>query len=182
MKIRIKNEPGHSFDKGTLVLCDPCYFFDNDNMDHSGLWSDFCDLMFNPNNPGGSYGELSQRGVAEISVGNKVVPFLYMGTAYGDGCYDFTQGSFQRMGTEIGVDAGMICAIRAEDLKNFNPSFEPETMGRVIPNFDGDVAVTDKGVMEGWGNFSFTIDTGDNEEEEDDDWGYSDDEDEEDED
>jgi hypothetical protein len=62
----------------------------------------------------------------------------------------------------------MICAIRAEDLKNFNPSFEPEKMGRVIPNFEGDVEITGKGVMEGQGNFSFVINTGDEEEEEED--------------
>jgi hypothetical protein len=175
MKIQIQNRQSQVFDKGTLVLCDPCYFFDNDNMDHSGLWSDFCSLMFNPNNPGGEYGELSQRGVAEIVIGNKIVPFLYMGTAYGDGCYDFTEGSFQKMGTEIGVDAGMICAIREEDLKNFNPSFEPQTMGRIIPNFDGEVEITGKGVMEGWGNIRFAINTAEEEEEEDD-WGYEEDE------
>ena len=167
MKIQIQNQSSHSFERGTLVLCDPCYFFDNDNMDHSGLWSDFCDLMFKPDNPGGKYGELSNRGVAEISIGNKVVPFLYMGTAYGDGCYDFTGGNAPSLGTDIGVDAGMICAIRAEDLKNFNPSFEPQTMGRIIPNFEGEVTITGKGIMEGQGNFSFDIDTGDVEEEDD---------------
>lgn len=168
MKIQIKNQSSRSFDKGTLVLCDPCYFFDNDNSEHSGLWMDFCDLMFNPSNPGGSYGELSNRGVAEITIGSRTIPFLYMGTAYGDGCYDFTSGNAPRRGTDIGVDAGMICAIRAEDLKNFNPSFEPETMGRVIPNFEGGVTIADKGVMEGQGNFSFTIDTGDDGEVDDD--------------
>ena len=167
MKIQIKNQSSRSFDKGTLVLCDPCYFFDNDNMNHSGLWMDFCDLMFNPTNPGGTYGELSQRGIAEITIGSKTVPFLYTGTAYGDGCYDFTEGNAPRLGTDIGVDAGMICAIRAEDLKNFNPSFEPEKMGRVIPNFEGDVEITGKGVMEGQGNFSFVIDTADDEDEDD---------------
>lgn len=166
MKIQIKNQSSRSFDKGTLVLCDPCYFFDNDNMDHKGLWSEFCDLMFKPTNPGGAYGELSNRGVAEITIGSKAIPFLYKngcnltGTAYGDGCYDFTEGNAPRLGTDIGVDAGMICAIRAEDLKNFNPSFEPEKMGRIIPNFEGDVEITGKGVMEGQGNFSFVIDTG----------------------
>lgn len=169
MKIQIKNQTDISFERGTLVLCDPCYFFDNDNMDHSGLWSDFCDLMFDPNNPGGKYGELSNRGVAEITIGSKTVPFLYMGTAYGDGCYDFTSGNVPRMGTDIGVDAGMICAIRAEDLKNFNPTFEPETMGRIIPDFKGEVFTTEKGVMEGQGNFSFTIDTADDEEVDDED-------------
>ena len=176
MKIQIKNQSSRSFDKGTLVLCDPCYFFDNDNSEHSGLWMDFCDLMFNPNNPGGAYGELSNRGVAEITIGSKTVPFLYMGTAYGDGCYDFTSGNVPRMGTDIGVDAGMICAIRAEDLQNFNPSFEPETMGRVIPNFDGEVFITGKGIMEGQGNFSFTIDTGEEEEEEEEEDPFQDDE------
>ena len=170
MKIQIKNQSSRSFDKGTLVLCDPCYFFSNDSDEHSGLWMDFCDLMFNPNNPGGAYGELSNRGVAEITIGNKVVPFLYMGTAYGDGCYDFTSDNAPRMGSDIGVDAGMICAIRAEDLKKFNRPFEPEKMGRVIPNFEGEVTITDKGVMEGQGNFSFIIDTGDDEEEEEDDF------------
>ena len=180
MKIQIQNRPSQVFNKGTLVLCDPCYFFDNDNMDHSGLWSNFCDLMFNPNNPGGTYGELSQRGVAEIVIGNKIVPFLYMGTAYGDGCYDFTSGHAPKMGTEIGVDAGMICAIRAEDLKNFNPSFEPETMGRVIPSFEGEVEISEKGVMEGYGNCRFTIDTGDQEEEEEEDNYWDSEEDEED--
>ena len=179
MKIQIKNQSSRSFERGTLVLCDPCYFFDNDNMDHNGLWSDFCDLMFKPTNPGGTYGELSQRGIAEIVIGNKIVPFLYMGTAYGDGCYDFTSGNVPIMGTDIGVDAGMICAIRAEDLKEFNPNFEPEKMGRVIPNFEGDVEITGKGVMEGQGNFSFVIDTGDDGEEEEED--YEDDEDDQDE-
>jgi hypothetical protein len=142
-------------------------------MNHSGLWMDFCDLMFNPTNPGGTYGELSQRGIAEISIGSKTVPFLYTGTAYGDGCYDFTEGNAPRLGTNIGVDSGMICAIRAEDLKNFNPSLELEEledMGRVIPNFEGDVEITGKGVMEGQGNFSFVIDTGEEEEEEEDDF------------
>ena len=93
-----------------------------------------------------------------------------MGTTYGDGCYDFTSGNAPRMGTDIGVDAGMICAIRAEDLKNFNSSFEPETMGRVIPNFDGEVFITGKGIMEGQGNFSFIIDTAEEEEEEEEDY------------
>lgn len=177
MKIQIKNQSSRSFDKGTLVLCDPCYFFDNDNMDHNGLWSDFCDLMFRLDNPGGKYGELSQRGIAEITIGSKTVPFLYTGTAYGDGCYDFTSGNVPRMGTDIGVDAGMICAIRAEDLRNFNPSFEPEKMGRVIPNFEGEVSITGKGIMEGQGNFSFTIDTEDSEDEEyTDEWGSEEDE------
>lgn len=168
MKIQIKNQSSRSFDRGTLVLCDPCYFFDNDNSEHSGLWMDFCDLMFSPTNPGGAYGELSNRGVAEITIGSRTVPFLYTGTAYGDGCYDFTSGNAPRMGTDIGVDAGMICAIRAEDLKNFNPSFEPETMGRVIPNFEGEVTITGKGVMEGQGNFAFIIDTGDDGEDDED--------------
>jgi hypothetical protein len=176
MKIQIQNQSSHSFERGTLVLCDPCYFFDNDNTDHSGLWMDFCDLMFNPNNPGGSYGELSDRGVAEITIGSKTVPFLYMGTAYGDGCYDFTSRNAPKIGTDIGVDAGMICAIRAEDLKNFNPSFEPQTMGRVIPNFEGEVFITGKGVMEGQGNFSFAIDTGNDEEEEEEEDPFQDDE------
>ena len=175
MKIQIKNQSSRSFDKGTLVLCDPCYFFDNDNSEHSGLWMDFCDLMFNPNNPGGSYGELSDRGVAEITVGSKTVPFLYMGTAYGDGCYDFTSRNAPKLGSEIGVDAGMICAIRAEDIKNFNPDFKPETMGRVIPNFEGEVFITGKGIMEGQGNFSFTIDTEDSGDEEYDEWGSEED-------
>ena len=175
MKIQIKNQSSRSFGKGTLVLCDPCYFFDNDNMDHSGLWSDFCDLMFKPTNPGGTYGELSQRGIAEISIGSKIVPFLYTGTAYGDGCYDFTEGNAPRLGTDIGVDAGMICAIRAEDLKNFNPSFEPQTMGRIIPNFEGEVEIAGKGIMEGWGYSRFTIDTGDDGEEEEED-NFQDDE------
>jgi len=170
MKIQIKNQSSLSFDKGTLVLCDPCYFFDNDNMDHSGLWSDFCDLMFKPTNPGGAYGELSNRGIAEITIGSRTVPFLYMGTAYGDGCYDFTGGSAPKLGTDIGVDAGMICAIRAEDLKNFNPEFEPQTMGRIIPNFEGEVEIAGKGIMEGWGSSRFTIDTGDDGEEEEDDF------------
>jgi hypothetical protein len=71
------------------------------------------------------------------------------------------------MGTDIGVDAGMICAIRAEDLKEFNPSFEPEKMGRVISNFEGNVDITERGVMEGQGNFSFVIDTADDEDEDD---------------
>ena len=176
MKIQIKNQSILSFDKGTLVLCDPCYFFDNDNSEHSGLWMDFCDLMFGPNNPGGKYGELSERGVAEITIGSKTVPFLYMGTAYGDGCYDFTSGNSPRMGTDIGVDAGMICAIRAEDLKNFNPSFEPETMGRIIPDFKGEVFIAGKGVMEGQGTFRFTIDTGEEEEEEEEEDYFQDDE------
>ena len=178
MKIQIKNQSSRSFDKGTLVLCDPCYFFDNDNSEHSGLWMDFCDLMFNPNNPGGAYGELSNRGVAEITIGSKTVPFLYMGTAYGDGCYDFTSGNAPRMGTDMGVDAGMICAIRAEDLINFNPSFEPETMGRIIPDFKGEVFVSGKGIMEGQGTFRFTIDTADDEEvdDEDDEDPFQDDE------
>ena len=167
MKIQIKNQSSRSFERGTLVLCDPCYFFDNNIMDHNGLWSDFCDLMFKPTNPGGTYGELSQRGIAEIVIGNKIVPFLYMGTAYGDGCYDFTSGNVPIMGTDIGVDAGMICAIRAEDLKEFNPSFEPEKMGRVISNFEGNVDITERGVMEGQGNFSFVIDTADDEDEDD---------------
>lgn len=171
MKIQIKNQSSRSFDKGTLVLCDPCYFFDNDNIDHTGLWMDFCSLMFNPNNPGGEYGELSNRGVAEVTIGSKTVSFLYMGTAYGDGCYDFTFGNFPRMGSVIGVDSGMICAIRAEDLKNFNPSLELEEledMGRIIPNFEGEVTITGKGIMEGQGNFSFTIDTGDDGEDDED--------------
>lgn len=161
MKIQIQNRASRSFDKGTLVLCDPCYFFNNDSLSDSALWSDFCDLMFKSTNPGGAYGELSNRGIAEIVIGAKTVPFLYMGTAYGDGCYDFTSGNAPRMGSDIGVDAGMICAIRAEDLKEFNPSFEPEKMGRVIPNFEGEVSITGKGIMEGQGNFSFIIDTGD---------------------
>lgn len=176
MKIQIQNQSSHSFERGTLVLCDPCYFFDNDNTNHSGLWMDFCDLMFKPTNPGGEYGELSNRGVAEIVIGNKAVPFLYMGTAYGDGCYDFTSRNAPKIGTDIGVDAGMICAIRAEDLKNFNPSFEPQTMGRVIPNFEGEVFITGKGVMEGQGNFSFAIDTGNDEEEEEEEDPFQDDE------
>lgn len=60
------------------------------------------------------------KGVAEIVIGETKVPFLYMGTAYGDGIYDFTGGYTPKLGTYIGVDAGMICAIRAEDLKKFN--------------------------------------------------------------
>ncbi len=174
MKIQIQNRPSQVFPKGTLLLCDPCYFFDNDNPEHSALWSDLVDRMFDPKNPGGAYGEISQRGVAEIVLDNgKIVPFLYMGTAHGDGVYDFTTCNVPTMGSEIGVDAGLICAIRVEDLANFNRKFDPAAGGRVIPDFEGEVEILDRGVMEGNGKgVYFSINTDEDEEE---DYDYEDD-------
>jgi hypothetical protein len=174
MKTQIKNRPTQVFPKGTLLLCDPCYFFDNDNIDHTFLWSNLVDQMFDPKNPGGAYGEISQRGVAEIVLDNgKIVPFLYMGTAHGDGVYDFTTCNVPRMGSEIGVDAGLICAIRVEDLANFNRKFDPAAGGRVIPDFEGEVEILDRGVMEGKGKgVYFSINTDEDEEE---DYDYEDD-------
>jgi hypothetical protein len=128
--------------------------------------------MFDPKNPGGAYGEISQRGVVEIVLDNgKIVPFLYMGTAYGDGVFDFTSGNAPRIGTDIGVDAGLICAIRVEDLVHFNPIFQAAENGRIIPDFEGEVIITDRGVMEGSGKaIGFKINTDEVEEDEDDSW------------
>lgn len=181
MKIQIQNRPSQVFPKGTLLLCDPCYFFDNDNSEHSALWSDLVDQMFDPKNPGGAYGEISQRGVAEIVMPGpfgKIVPFLYMGTAHGDGVYDFTTCNVPRMGSEIGVDAGLICAIRVEDLANFNRKFDPAAGGRVIPDFEGEVEILDRGVMEGNGKgVYFSINTDEDEDEEEDYDGWEDEDD-----
>ena len=179
MKTQIKNRPTQVFPKGTLLLCDPCYFFDNNNVDHTFLWSDLVNQMFDPKNPGGAYGEISQRGVVEIVLDNgKIVPFLYMGTAYGDGVFDFTSGNAPKKGSEIGVDAGLICAIRVEDLVHFNPIFQAAENGRIIPDFEGEVIIIDRGVMEGFGKgIRFEINTDEEEIEDDEDYWDSEDED-----
>ena len=75
------------------------------------------------------------------------IKLFIVDTAYGDGCYSFKPTGLsddRYVGTECGVDAGMLCVISLEDAKKLNPNVDT-TSGVVVKNFSDDVDSDGKG-------------------------------------
>jgi hypothetical protein len=150
--------------KGDILLCDPCYFFPSERPGFHEAWQELVRQMF----PGGKSGELTNSGVVKITTPMQEFEFIYVSTKYGDGVFglNILSTGAQTLGREIGVDAGLICAVKASDAKSFAVEFVPEHNGIVIQGFDGEVAVDgDNGTLYGSGNMEFLVDTGETEEE-----------------
>ena len=143
-----------------LLVCDPCYFFDNKNSDHDFLWQDMCEMMYTEE---GKAKGLDSTGICKI--GN--LQFLYTGTAWGDGVYPVGCSIPNKGQHNIGVDAGLICAVDLDEVMKFNPGFDAESMGAIFPGFVGVVDVDGEGMMTG--DRGLEVDTiGDNDDDEDD--------------
>lgn len=143
---------------GDILICDPCYFFPHQSTDHHEAWQEIVRLMF----PGGKSGALSDSGVAEVTVGDETFEFIYVSTKYGDGVYELTRMTpgMRTSGGEIGVDAGLICAIRKEDAEGFASGFEAEKNGTVVMDFEGEIVVDgDAGSLYGNGRPEFLVTT-----------------------
>ena len=167
MDIKIEATPRTALRmKGDVLLCDPCYFFPSERSEFFEAWQDLVRQMF----PEGKSGELTNSGVVKVTTsGGLEFEFIYVSTKYGDGVYSLTEISqIGTVGTEIGVDAGLICAVKAKDAKAFAPEFVPAENGIVILGFDGDVTVNEEfGAIAGSGNAEFLVDTsGEDEDEE----------------
>lgn len=161
--------------QGDILLCDPCYFFSSERPEYHEAWQELVRQMF----PGGKSGPVTNSGVAKVTTPMQEFEFIYVSTKYGDGVFDLNRLSpgAQKSGTEIGVDAGLICAVKASDAKAFAVEFVPEENGIVIKGFDGEIAVDgDNGTIYGSGNLEFLVDTGEEEEEEEDGWYADEDE------
>ena len=103
---------GYTFEDSVLLI-DPCYIF-SDEQDQ--LWQEVVDMMFDENK------NVSERGLLQIGSMN----LLYIQTRYGDGQYNVSSGG------SLGVDAGLICAVEVEQVKNFNPEFENWNWGVIV--------------------------------------------------
>ena len=87
-------------------------------------------------------------GICEFTYakGKKTIKFLYSGTADGDGCFEV-----KNKGESFGVDAGMYCIVRLDDLKDFmyaKDYNELLSLGVVVTSV-GDVDFDGKGNCEG---------------------------------
>jgi hypothetical protein len=119
MDIKIEATPRTALRmKGDVLLCDPCYFFPSERSEFFEAWQDLVRQMF----PEGKSGELTNSGVVKVTTsGGLEFEFIYVSTKYGDGVYSLTEISqIGTVGTEIGVDAGLICAVKAKDAKLFS--------------------------------------------------------------
>jgi hypothetical protein len=159
MDIKIEATPRTALRmKGDVLLCDPCYFFPSERSEFFEAWQDLVRQMF----PEGKSGELTDSGVVKVTTsGGLEFEFIYVSTKYGDGVFSLTEISqIGTMGTEIGVDAGLICAVNAKDAIAFAPGFVPVENGIVILGFDGEVTVDPEyGSIAGSGNGEFLVDT-----------------------
>jgi|LakMenEpi03Aug12_release.lakeMendotaPanAssembly.Ray.scaffolds.fasta_scaffold863556_2 hypothetical protein len=137
MKIEfLENEQHLSFNKQDILIIDPCYI--DGELETS--WSEFCDKMADFTN---NY----SRRLHNVCVLNDDIKLLVVDTAYGDGCYRFNPTGLsddRYVGTECGVDAGMLCVISLEDAKKLNPNVDT-TSGVVVKNFSYDVDSDGKG-------------------------------------
>ena len=79
------------------------------------------------------------------------------------------------VGHNIGVDAGLICAVDLDEVMKFNPGFDAESMGAIFPGFVGVVDVDGEGMMTG--DRGLEVDTIGNEDEDEDDNDEDEDED-----
>jgi len=158
-----------------IIICDPCYLFDNVTQDD--VWQDFCKIMFDDEFKS-SFDKSSGRFVAEQAFFGKSVEIppdiddhgileyngamiYYMGTAHGDGCYS-CKGGGRKCGHQVGVDAGMICAVTLEDAKKVNPKLAQEMVvyssAVYIPDFSGWISLDgERGILTG--SHGLTIDT-----------------------
>lgn len=163
-QITIQARSGDSLElKGDTIICDPCYFFSTKHH----VWTDLVNQMFKPGNEA-----IRDSGIATVTRQGHEFSFIYTKTAYGDGVYDMTvlSSGARIEGTEIGVDAGLICAVLRSDAESFDLEFRGKEMGMIIKDFDGTVMVNpDEGVLFGEGNVKFAVETGHDEWEEDED-------------
>jgi len=137
MKIEfLENEQHLSFKNQDILIIDPCYI----DGKLESVWSEFCDKMADFTN---NY----KRKLHHVCVLNDNIKLLVVDTAYGDGCYSFKPKGLsddEYVGTECGVDAGMLCVISLEDAEKLNLNVDTES-GVVVKNFDGFVDSDGKG-------------------------------------
>ena len=133
-------EPFTTREKTEVLLCDPCYLFCNDTQDDD--WQDFCEIMY-PEKLKGKESEFANAGVLYY----KGAAIHYMGTAHGDGDYEVFYGGAMR-GHSCFVDAGMLCAVTAEDAKKVNLELAEDCLKSkhcvVLEDFLGSIYVNEE--------------------------------------
>lgn len=114
--------------KQAIILCDPCYLFDNNNPEHENAWEELINQFFS----------CSNSTIFEYK-GAKV---LCVSTAYGDGSYK-VETSLKSSYDYASVDAGLLCFVTLEDAKKINPDVpEKEAFSFVvIEDFEGKLEV-----------------------------------------
>jgi hypothetical protein len=122
-RLEIESFKTITFPAGVKVLVtDPCYYFSGETSERAkdvDLWSEFCNVLFDPLYGGHRFGQVTYT----LKTGESVV-FLFSNTAFGDGEYGV---SYDRnkvrcvSGDRFCVDAGIFSITLYDTVKTINP-------------------------------------------------------------